>query len=165
MLDKIIDLLPEQEEPKPNKFTLYMGEATRVAREEQGLSQEELARKLHKRRATLSDIETGKADVDAGTLWLLSAYLAKPLSYFYPPYARENIRPEEYGPLEHEILMHFIKIRGENLQRLAIQLVRAIERFDPLEMVLELTPYVQERLRREKAVDDLNRKRHGKRRT
>ncbi len=159
MLDKIIEFLRYQEEPKPNKFTIYMGEAISKAREEQGLSQDELAKRIYRRRATLSDIETGKADVEAGTLWLLSAYLQKPLSYFYPPYARENIRPEEFGDLEHEVLMHFVRIRGENLQKLAISITRAIEKFDPLDMVVELTPYVKERLRREKAIDELNQKR------
>jgi transcriptional regulator with XRE-family HTH domain len=82
VLEKLLELFPEQEDPKPNKFTVYMGNAIKEAREEQGLSQEELAKKIYRRRATLSDIENGKSDVDAGTLWLLSAYLKKPLSYF-----------------------------------------------------------------------------------
>src|SRR5688500_1751539 len=148
MLEKIFDWLPEQQDNKPNKFTIYMGNSLKQAREEAGLSQADLAPKIYRRRATLSDIETGKADVDAGTLWLLSAILKKPLSYFYPPYARENMTPEEMGALEHELLMHFIAIRGEELQKLAIDLVKVIEKFDPLELVINQTPNIQERLRR-----------------
>src|SRR5688572_22437528 len=93
-------------------------------------------------------IETGKADVDAQTLWLLSSILKKPLSYFYPHYARENMTAEEMGELEHELLMHFIAIRGEELQKLAIDLVKVIEKFDPLELVINQAPIIQERLRR-----------------
>ncbi|MBN8581931.1 MAG: helix-turn-helix transcriptional regulator [Anaerolineae bacterium] len=144
MLEKLLELFPEQEETKPNKFTIYMGNAIKEAREEQGFSQEELAQKIYRRRATLSDIENGKSDVDAGTLWLLSAYLKKPLSYFYPPYARENIRPEEMGELEHELLMHFIGIRADELKRLAIRVVSRFEEFDPVDLYQELLPYIKE---------------------
>jgi transcriptional regulator with XRE-family HTH domain len=144
VLEKLLELFPEQEEAKPNKFTLYMGSAIKEAREEQGFSQDELAQKIYRRRATLSDIENGKADVDAGTLWLLSAYLKKPLSYFYPPYARENIRPEEMGELEHELLVRFIAIRGTELQKLVIQLVRVFEKYDPIDLAKELIPYLNE---------------------
>ena len=93
-------------------------------------------------------IETGKSDLNAGALWLLSALLKKPLSYFYPPYARENMTPEEMGELEHELLMHFIAIRGKDLQKLAIDLVKVMEKFDPLELVIDQAPIIQERLRR-----------------
>lgn len=130
MLEKLLELFPEQEEPKPNKFTRYMGNSIKEARENLNISQEELAKMIYRRRATLSDIENGKADVDAGTLWLLSAYLKKPLSYFYPPYARENISPEEMGELEHELLMHFIAIRSDEIKRLAIRTVQSFEKFD-----------------------------------
>lgn len=162
MLEKILNLLPEQEKPKPNKFTIYMGNAIKQAREEAGLSQEELAKKIYRRRATLSDIETGKADVDSGTLWLLSAYLKKPLSYFYPPYAREIIRPEEFGPLEHELLMHFIEIRGENLQKLAIEVIRTFAKYNPKDLVIELAPYIEKSLRREREIRELHEKRQKK---
>ena len=158
MLDKIFDLLPEQEEDKPNKFTVYMGNAIKKAREEEGFSQEELAEKIYRRRATLSDIETGKADVDAGTLWLLSAYLKRPLSYFYPEYARENIRPEEIGELEEQLLRHFIEIEGDNLKKLVIQLVRVFAKYDPKDLVVELAPIIAERMEHEVKIRELNKK-------
>lgn len=150
MFEKILEWLPEQEESKPNKFTLYMGSAIKKAREEAGISQEELAKKIYRRRATLSDIETGKADVDAVTLWLFSAYLKKPLSYFYPEYARETIRPEEMSELEHELLMYFIEIRGEQLRRLAIEVIKKFTKFETENFVIEQAPYVSEFLRTQK---------------
>ena len=73
----------------------------------------------------------------------------KPFSYFYPPSARENMTPEEMGELEHELLMHFIAIRGEELQKLAIDLVKVIEKFGPMELVINQAPIIQERLKRE----------------
>ncbi len=162
MFDTIRELLPEQEDPKPNKFTIYMGNAIKEAREEASMSQADLADKISRRRATLSDIENGKADVDAQTLWLLSAYLKKPLSYFYPPYAREKLRPEEMGDLEHELLMHFIEIEGENLQKLVIQLVRVFAKYDPMALYLELKPFMEERLEHERVVREHAEKRRKK---
>ena len=73
----------------------------------------------------------------------------KPMSYFYSIYARENMTPEEMGELEHELLMHFIAIRGKDLQKLAIDLVKIFEKFDPLELVINQAPIVEERLRRQ----------------
>lgn len=155
MFDKILELLPEQKGPKPNDFTIYMGNAIKEAREEAGMSQADLAEKIYRRRATLSDIETGKADVDAWTLWVLSVYLQKPLSFFYPSYARKTMIPEERGDLEHELLLHFKTIEGENFKKLVIQLVRVISKFDPKDFYLELKPFMEERLERERVVQEL----------
>ncbi len=156
MFEKFRELFREQEEPKPNKFTLYMGEAIKQAREEAGMSQEELAQKIYRRRATLSDIETGKADVDAGILWLLSAYLKKPLSYFYPEYARENMTPEEMGPLEHELQMHFMEIRGNAVKKLAINIVKTMSKFETKDFTLEFKkPLTEEELKGVEEFEDL----------
>jgi len=139
-----------------------MSDTIREAREEADMSQADLANKISRRRGTLSHIETGKADVDAGIRWLLAAYLKKPLSYFYPPYAREKLTPDEMGDFEHELLMHFIEIRGENLQKLVIQLVRVFAKYDPMTLYLELKPFTKERIQRAKSIDELNEKRRTK---
>ena len=139
----ILELLPDPSEQKHNKFTNYMGKAIRSAREEAGVSQEELARIIYKRRATLSDIENGKVEVEAGTLSLLSYYLKKPLSYFYPAYMLVKLDKEEFSPLEHELLLHFEQLLGDEQKKLAIQLVKAIEESDAEKMALELLPYAQ----------------------
>jgi transcriptional regulator with XRE-family HTH domain len=83
-IDKILDLLAFGE-PRPNKFTVFLGEQIKKARIEAGLSQEELAKRIYKRRATVSEIETGKGEVDTNTFALLAHFLIKPLGYFYPP--------------------------------------------------------------------------------
>ena len=80
-LDKFLDFFSDREQ-RPNKFTRYMGDAVRRAREEAGISQKDLAEKIFRRQATLSDIENGKVEVETSTLSLLSYYLKKPLGYF-----------------------------------------------------------------------------------
>ena len=65
------------EESTPNKFTVELGEKIRNAREEAGLSQAELARKVFRRRATISDLENGKSELGTITLARLSSVLEK----------------------------------------------------------------------------------------
>lgn len=101
VFDKVIDLLAYKE-PRPNKFTVYLGNQIKKARMETGLSQVELSNFLRKRRATVSDIENGKDEVDASTLALLACVLGKPLGYFYPPYLYQEIKQEDLSPRENE---------------------------------------------------------------
>jgi transcriptional regulator with XRE-family HTH domain len=162
MFDKLMELLPEQEEPKPNKFTIYMGKVIREAREEAGISQEKLAERIYKRRATLSDIENGKVEVDAGTLALLGYYLKKPLSYFYPEYLRNELEAENLPPLSYELLLHFEQIHGEELQKLAIQLVKVFSEFDPSDLALRLAQSIREQRQQEKELREVVEKRRNK---
>lgn len=129
IFERLISFIADQEDPKPNKFTLFMGKQIKKAREEAGISQVYLAEKIYKRRATLSDIENGKADVDASTLWLFSAYLEKPLSYFYPPYARENITQEEIEPEEEELIQLFRKIKSDNIREITREIIRTLSKY------------------------------------
>ncbi len=149
VLDTLLNLLPEQNEPKPNKFTIYMGEAIKKAREEAGISQEKLAKEIYLRRATLSDIENGKVEVNSGTLALLGYYLKKPLSYFYPEYLRNELPAENLEPLTYEMILHFEQIYGEELKKLAIQTIKAIEEISLENVVDEIAPYVIARRKRE----------------
>ncbi len=76
----------------PNRFTIGMGELIRQAREESGFSQRELASKIYRRQAALSDIENGKMEPNTSTLVFLSYNLNKPILYFFPePYKPEKI--------------------------------------------------------------------------
>ena len=75
----------------PNHFTRAMGELIHKAREEEGFSQRELAKKIYRRQAALSDMENGKMEPNASTLTFLSYHLNKPISYFFPDrYAPEK---------------------------------------------------------------------------
>jgi len=101
------DLFTKDKEPIPNNFTIAMGELIRKAREEAGFSQADLAENIYRRRATLSDMENGKVEVSSGTLALLSGALDKPITYFYPAFLYKEPKPEDFSPLEQELLSVF----------------------------------------------------------
>lgn len=141
-------------EPVPNKWTERMGELIRQARTDAGLSQQELAEKIGRRQTTLSDMERGRIEVDTSTLAMLGDVLRKPLYYFFPPSMYQPLTKDDLDPLEEEALLHFREIRGSNLQKLAIHILRTIRNYDPKDLVIELADYVNERVRREKALED-----------
>ena len=68
----------------PNEFTLEMGKIIKTSREEAGLSQSELAIKLSRRQATISDLENGKIEIGILTLIKMAKVFSKPISYFIP---------------------------------------------------------------------------------
>ncbi len=148
VLDTLAELLGEKE-PKPNKFTAAMGELIRKAREEAGLSQEELARYIYRRRATVTDLENGKHEPDASTLALLAAALEKPIQYFYPRHMWTEIKPDTLSPKEKELLIHFRKAWDENIQQVIIGVVKVIAEFDPEEMLLDSIERIKNRLEEE----------------
>ena len=74
------DLIADKE-LTPNKYTIARGELTRIARYDAGMSQKELADRIYRRQATLSDLENGKSEVGTVTLVLLAASLYKPITY------------------------------------------------------------------------------------
>ena len=68
----------------PNVFTVEMGKIIKKAREENGMSQTELAEKISRKQTTVSDIEKGKIEIGILTLVLISLEFRKPISYFIP---------------------------------------------------------------------------------
>ena len=123
--------LVSDKDPTPNKFTVGMGELIRKAREEVGLTQAKLAERIFRRRATVSDMETGKVEVSTGTLALLASALDKPITYFFPTFILKELEPEKLSPLELELLFHFQKIWDEYLQKAAVDQVRILGEFNP----------------------------------
>jgi len=122
VLEDFARLISDKEQ-KPNKFTLAMGKLIQAAREESGLSQSELAEKVYRRRATISDIETGKADVDTILLALLAFTLDKPIIYFFPDFAIRELKQEKLSALETEMLHQFNIIEDKDLKIAAIKQV------------------------------------------
>jgi transcriptional regulator with XRE-family HTH domain len=136
VLDTIAKLISDKE-PNPNKFTITMGELIRKAREEANLSQDELAKLIYRRRATVSDMETGKVEISAGTILLLAAALEKPIAYFFPRIASHQLPEQGENPLEQEVLIHFRKIWSDHLRELAIDLVKVMADFDPTDLIAD----------------------------
>lgn len=139
MLDRFLtDWFAESGKELPNKFTLYMGERIRTAREEAGMSQEQLARMIYKRRATLSDIENGKSEADTSTFVLMSHYLMKPFEYFLPPYSHKEITKEDLSPAEKEVVMNLrYHVASDHFLKLVVSLIKAIGKFDIDHFVME----------------------------
>ena len=105
----------------PNNFTIGMGDLIRDAREDLGLSQASLAKKVYRHQASISDIENGKMQPDAETLVYLSEALRKPIGYFFPKRYVEVIDPDEIHPLLHELLTNAAHLSDDDLQRLIVQ--------------------------------------------
>jgi transcriptional regulator with XRE-family HTH domain len=138
MLEKLLDYLTPDEPQLPNKFTIYMGDKIREARIDAGISQQDLARRVYKRQAALSDYENGKAIVNSDTLSLLAVILNKPLEYFYPHYQYDRIHPGELSPFEDELIKSVrYHIAGEQFMKLLIDIVKAIGKFDTDTFVVE----------------------------
>ena len=125
-LERLLQLFGEEKEPVPNKLTIQMGELVRQAREDTGMSQAELARRIYRRRATISDIENGKSEVTISTLTLIAATLDKPISYFLPWFVYDNIKAEDLTSSEHELVLHFRRIGSNHLKQLAIKQTKLI---------------------------------------
>ena len=82
--DEFMEKLMSNELTVPNEFTQEMGKLIKAAREAADLNQTELAEKLSRRQATISEIENGKIEVSILTLFQLAIVFNKPISYFIP---------------------------------------------------------------------------------
>ncbi len=165
MFEKLFGHSPEDKGARPNRFTNYMGEQIRNARLEAGFSQEELAEKIYMRRPTLSDIENGKSEANASILGLLTYYLKKPLSYFFPPPLYEDTVKKDMSDLSLEMQMHFEQIYGDELKILAIDLIKQFAEFDPTDLVINSAELIAEKFAHEEELIEFlkNRSIHSKR--
>lgn len=125
IIELIRELIPDNDE-RPNRLTLAVGELVKNARGELGYSQADLAKISYRRRATISDIENGKSEITLTTLLYLSAALNKPITFFFPDWALKNIVADELSANEREILSYFRDIASESLQRIAVDQVKIL---------------------------------------
>ena len=132
----IIDIRREKN-PIPNKFTIAMGKLIQEARIEADISQEELARKVYRRRETISMIENGKSEVGTLTLALIAYALKKPPIYFFPEAVKRDLTQESLDELEQELLIHFRRIWDDDYQKVAINQVKALADLDTKEYLKE----------------------------
>jgi transcriptional regulator with XRE-family HTH domain len=128
-LHALRDLISDKD-PVPNKLTRAMGLLVAKARQEAGLNQAELAERVNRRRATITDIENGKSEISTPTLILLAAALNKPLSFFLPEAIRRRVNPEPRDNEDHELLAQFHKISQDALRRIAILQVKLLADID-----------------------------------
>lgn len=117
----MIDIISKRN-PKPNKFTIAIGRQIKIARADANLSQIELAERLYCRRATLSDIETGKADIDAVTIAHLAYTLQKPLSFFFPAPFFPDFSNGEISTIESELIILFRTLSDMDQKKIIAQI-------------------------------------------
>ena len=120
---------PTNQHTRPTQLTVDMGKLIKTARVEADMTQAELAEKIRRRQASLSDIENGKMEVDAGTLVQLAGALQKPITYFFPSWIRKILQPEEVTPEEEELLIQAKRLSRDELRMITTQ-VRALAEID-----------------------------------
>lgn len=111
----------------PNEFTLEVGQLIKAAREEEGLSQTELAEKLSKRQATISDFENGKIEIGILTLVQLAIVFGKPISYFIPDMTFLVSISDIHNKLEEEALALFRDIEHVGDPQLALKILQTLD--------------------------------------
>ncbi len=99
---ELLKLLKLNQLKTPNEFTVEIGKLIRKAREDIGYSQVELAKKINRRPATISDIENGKSEIGILTLILFAIELKRSVSYFFPEIYFKNQIVDLKTPFEHE---------------------------------------------------------------
>lgn len=125
MWDRILEVLGSKKRV-PNTFTLYLGKQLKSAREEVGLSQNDLANKVYRRRPSISDMENGKMMPDIGTVVLLAVALDKSVLYFIAPqYLRGTDNNSNLGDVEKEVLLNFRRLNNDE-QQIAIKQLRVL---------------------------------------
>ena len=114
-----------KEETREDKVNVYIRERIKEARIERGLSQEDLAPHIYKTRAAVSNLESGRAAVNAAELTLIAAVLDKPLTYFYPP-KFAGAREGDLSPEEKELIQFYRQIQDKPFERAAVAVVKAL---------------------------------------
>ena len=120
MFQKLLDRFVGDWQDTPNKFTLEMGKLIRRARNDQKLSQAELAKSLYIRQASISEMENGKRVVNSIELVYLSLALNKPILYYFPNESLSEME-EELSPLYQELLLQAMRLTQIDVKKLIAQ--------------------------------------------
>jgi transcriptional regulator with XRE-family HTH domain len=121
-----LNLLKANKISIPNEFTIGFGKLLKAAREEKGYSQTILAKKLSRRQAMISEIESGKIETDIQTLVLFSLELEKPISYFIPEMTFLTSVNDIHEKWEEEGLLLLRELRNKGDASLAIKFLKML---------------------------------------
>jgi transcriptional regulator with XRE-family HTH domain len=114
-------LAPFKEDRPPNNFSYGMGQMVRQARKEANMRQAELAAKIFRRQAAISEIENGKRYVSSAELLMLSQELRKPILYFFPEKYRRRVNADLTDPEISELVLVAKRLDPQDLERLIVQ--------------------------------------------
>ncbi len=115
----------------PTEFTRALGQRIRDARNDRGLSQRQLADRINRRQAAVSDIENGRMQPDATTLLLLAEVLEKPVTYFFPPPWGPRISRGDLTYDEQALLLEFRRLQSDEHRKIAITQLAALADLNP----------------------------------
>lgn len=122
-----------------------MGEKIREARQEAGLTQAELAERVHLRQAATSQIECGQMMLDVETLVYLAGVVEKPIRYFFPD---RLLPPLEREPLnrQRQYLENLRKLTPMDRHRVAeyVGLLAKARVYEERELKQRLKEQIQE---------------------
>ena len=121
-----LEKLQKNELQIPNEFTKEMGNLVKKAREEKGLNQSQLAEKLSRSQATISDIENGKIEISILTLILIAFELNKPISFFIPEMTFFTSLNDIHNKTEEEALSVFRELEYEGDPDLALRFMKML---------------------------------------
>jgi transcriptional regulator with XRE-family HTH domain len=117
--------MPRKKASPESSISQHLREQFRRAREERGVSQAELGRRVDKTGSAIGDIERGRVRVTVDELAELAEHLEKPVTYFFAPYV-PGAEDHDLSSREIELLLNFREIRSEVLARVAFDLVENI---------------------------------------
>ncbi len=112
--------------PLPTEFTLAVGQRIREAREARGLSQMELATRIDRRQATISDMENGRMEPETTTLVVMAQVLEKPVTYFFPPPWGPRVSRGDLTYDEQALLLEYRRLQRDEHRRIALALLAAL---------------------------------------
>lgn len=127
---EFLDKLMINEITIPNLFTREMGKLIKAAREEAGISQSELAKKLSRRQATISDFENGKIEIGILTLVQIVKVFGKPISFFIPQMQFLFSVSDIQSKWEEEALSLFRNLEQEGNYHLALKILETLLEHD-----------------------------------
>lgn len=109
-----------------DKMNRYIRERIKEAREERGMSQDDLAKPLYKTRVAVSDLERGRVQAAAADLVLIAFAVEKPITYFFPPQL-SGPQAADLSPREKELVMFFRRLVGfDDLEAAAVRQVQTL---------------------------------------
>lgn len=121
-----LDKLKTNELTIPNEFTIEMGKLIKKARDEKSLNQSQLAERMSRSQATISDLENGKLEVGIFTLMMLAIALDKPISYFIPEMTFLSSINDIQNKYEEEALSIFRALEYEGDSELALRFMKML---------------------------------------
>lgn len=108
-----------------NKYNRFIRTKVKEAREERGISQEELGKAIHKSRVAISDMERGRTEINAVDLMGMAYALNKPITFFYPDFpAIRGANLQELSDKEKELIHFFREIQNLAMENLAVKQIK-----------------------------------------